>query len=424
MIKQSNVMVKVRPANEAEAFQVILKPVGSACNMACSYCYYVKKNGVGSSCRNSMMSERLLELFIRQYFRLQQGNLISIAWHGGEPLLRGIEFYKKAVQLQSKYAEGRLVGNSLQTNGLLVDENWCRFFQENHFLIGLSLDGPEHIHDRYRRDRNGQGTFSRVIHAMRLFQKYNVEFNVLATINDYSARYPVEIYRFFKELDIRFIQFIPVVECLPQMQKNGTQAQTLPPAKRTDKLITPWSVKPDDYGRFLTAVYDEWVVRDVGRYFVPFFDAVLGNWCKENASLCVIAEECGKAPVLEHDGSFYFCDHYVFPEYRIGKIGKKNLSELMFSESQKRYGLQKSGLLTSDCCRCEYLFLCHGECQRNRFIVSSSGECGHNYLCEGLKLFFRHTESSMRFMRNELVHGRPAENVMWHRMGTLAKESL
>lgn len=415
-IDKLGAMEKVQPANVTDVFQVILKPVGSACNMACNYCYYTKKNGMGSSCGNNMMSERLLELFIRQYFHLQQGNCISMAWHGGEPLLRGIEFYKKAVQLQSKYAEGRQVENSLQTNGLLVDEEWCRFFLENHFLIGLSLDGPVHIHDRYRRDRSGKGTFSRVIRALRLFQKYNVEFNVLSTINDYSARYPVEIYRFFKEQGVRFMQFIPVVECLPQMPKKGTQAQTLPPAKRTNKLIAPWSVRPVDYGRFLTAIYDEWIVGDVGRYFVPFFDAVLGNWCKEKASLCVIAKECGKAPVLEHDGSFYFCDHYVFSEYQLGNIGKKKISELMLSERQKKYGLQKSEQLTLDCRRCEYLFLCHGECQRNRFIVSPSGECGHNYLCEGLKSFFRHTESSMRFMRNELVNGRPAENVMWHRM--------
>lgn len=416
MIDKSSVVENVRPVNEVGAFQVILKPVGAACNMACRYCYYRQKNRIGSSCGNNMMSEHLLELFIRQYFHLQKWACASIAWHGGEPLLRGIEFYKKAMQFQRKYAEGRLVENSLQTNGLLVDENWCRFFRENHFLIGLSLDGPEHIHDRYRRESSGQGTFSRVIRAMRLFQKYNVEFNVLSTINDYSVRYPVEIYRFFKEQDIRFMQFIPVVECLSRQQKKGTQARTLPPGKRAEELVAPWSVKPGDYGRFLTAIYDEWIAGDVGRYFVPFFDAVLGNWCKENASLCVIAKECGKSPVLEHDGSFYFCDHYVFSEYQLGNIGKKSLSELMLSERQKRFGLQKSERLTSDCRRCEYLFLCNGECQKNRFIVSHSGECGHNYLCEGLKLFFRHTESSMRFMRNELINGRSAVNVMWQHM--------
>lgn len=416
MIDKSSVTENVLSANEADAFQVILKPVGSSCNMVCSYCYYRQKSGMGSSCGNNMMSERLLELFIRQFISLQKGDCISIAWHGGEPLLRGIEFYKKAVQLQRKYAEGRQVENSLQTNGLLVDDSWCRFFHENRFLIGLSLDGPEHIHDRYRRDRSGHGTFSRVMRAMRLFQKYNVEFNVLSTINDYSARYPVEIYRFFKEQDIRFMQFIPVVECLSQLPKKGTQARILPPGKRAEELVAPWSVKPGDYGRFLTAIYDEWIAGDVGRYFVPFFDAVLGNWCKENASLCVIAKECGKSPVLEHDGSFYLCDHYVFSEYRLGNIGKKSISELMLSERQKQFGLQKSEQRTLDCRSCEYLFLCNGECQKNRFIVSASGEYGHNYLCEGLKLFFRHTESSMRFMRNELINGRSAENVMWQRV--------
>ncbi len=416
MIDKSSITDKVRPVNETDAFQVMLKPVGSACNMACSYCYYTQKNRTGSSCGSSMMSERLLELFIRQYMLSQNGDCISIIWHGGEPLLRGIEFFKKAVQLQRKHAGGRQVENSLQTNGLLVDEYWCRFFHENRFLVGLSLDGPEHIHDRYRRDSSGHGTFSRVIRAMKLFQKYDVEFNILSTINDYSARYPVEIYRFFKELDIRFMQFIPVVECLSQLPKKGAKARTLPPFKRDNRLVAPWSVKPVDYGRFLVAIYDEWIIGDVGRYFVPFFDAVLGNWCKENASLCVISKECGKAPVLEHDGSIYPCDHFVFSECRLGNIGKKSLSELMLSERQKRFGLQKSEQLTLDCRRCEYLFLCHGECTRNRFSVSSSGECGHNYLCEGLKLFYRHTESSMRFMRNELINGRLAENVMWQHL--------
>ncbi len=413
MRDRSDVTKNIRTVNDTDAFQVIVKPVGSACNMACSYCYYRQKNGTGLSYGNSMMSERLLELFIRQIFDSQKVDSVSIAWHGGEPLLRGIEFFKKAVQLQRKYAGGDQVENSLQTNGLLVDDGWCRFFKENGFLIGLSLDGPEHIHNHYRKDKNGQGTFSRVMQAMRLFQKYNVEFNVLSTINDYSAGYPLEIYHFFKEQGIHFMQFIPVVECLSQFPEKGRQMQTVSPGKRAGKLVAPWSVKPDDYGRFLTAIYDEWIAGDVGRYFVPFFDAVLGNWCKEKASLCVIAEECGKAPVLEHDGSVYCCDHYVFSEYHLGNIGRKSLWELLYSEKQKRFGLQKSKQLASDCRRCRYLFLCHGECPRNRFMASSSGECGHNYLCDGLKRFFRHTELSMQFMRDELVNGRPAANVIW-----------
>lgn len=422
MIDKSCVTENVQSVSDGDTFQVILKPVGSACNMACSYCYYTKKNGMGSSCGNHMMSERLLELFIRQLFNSHKADCISFAWHGGEPLLRGIEFYKKAVQLQRKYSGSRQVENSLQTNGLLVDKDWCRFFRENHFLVGLSLDGPEHVHDRYRRDRSGNGTFSRVMRAMRLLQKYDVEFNVLSTINDYSARHPLEIYRFFREQEIHFMQFIPVVECLSQFTEKK-QVPTVSPGKRDGKLVTSWSVKPGDYGRFLTAIYDEWIARDVGRYFVPFFDAILGNWCKEKSSLCVIARECGKAPVLEHNGSVYSCDHYVFSEYRLGNIAQKSFWKLLFSERQKKFGEQKSEQLSSDCHRCGYLFLCHGECPKNRFAVSSSGECGGNYLCEGLKHFFRHTELSMRFMRDELINGRPAENVMWQR-GTLTKESL
>jgi len=396
--------------NGNPAYQVMPKPVGPACNMACRYCYYTQKTGARESCGNTMMSESLLELFIRQFLLSQERDSISITWHGGEPLLRGIEFFKKAVELQRKYSGGGQVENSLQTNSLLVDEDWCRFFHENRFLVGLSIDGPQHIHDRYRRDRSGHATFSRAIRAMRLFQKHKVEFNTLSTINDYSSRYPVETYRFFKEQGVRFMQFIPVVECLFQPSREA-QPRIVPPGERIDKLVAPWSVRPGDYGRFMAAIFDEWVRGDVGEYFVPLFDAVLGNWCGAAASLCVIAKECGNVGVLEHDGDIYSCDHYVFPEHRLGNIGEKGLSELMLSGRQKRFGLRKSERLTSECRVCEYLFLCYGECPKNRFAVSPSGERGHNYLCEGLKLFFRHTEPSMRFMRRELMNGRPAANV-------------
>lgn len=398
--------------NETDAYHVMPKPVGPVCNMACEYCYYTQNNETSLSCKNNMMSEGLLELFIRQTLLSQKGDCISITWHGGEPLLRGIGFFKKAVELQRKYARGRQVENSLQTNGLLVDEDWCRFFHENRFLVGLSIDGPEHVHDRYRRDRNGHPTFNRVIHAIRLFHKYKVEFNTLSAINNYSSGFPVEIYRFFKEQDVRFMQFIPVVECLPQQSKDASRLRRLPPEERINNPVAPWSVKPEVYGRFLIAIFDQWVTCDVGRYFIPFFDGVLGNWCGIAASQCVLAKECGNAVVLERDGSLYSCDHYVFPQHRLGNISTKSISELVLSGRQKRFGRWKSRRLTSQCRTCEYLSLCHGECPKNRFAVSSSGERGHNYLCEGLKLFFRHTEPSMRFMRNELMNGRPAANVM------------
>jgi uncharacterized protein len=395
----------VQSISQTGVYQVMAKPAGAACNMACDYCYYTQKT-TGKSSGNHMMSERVLELFIRQYLRSDK-DYISITWHGGEPLLRGIEFFERAMEIERKYAGDRQVENSLQTNGLLVDEDWCYFFRENGFLVGLSIDGPEHVHDRYRRDRSGHATFSRVIRAMRLFQKHKVEFNTLSTINDYGSQYPVEIYRFLKEQGVRFMQFIPVVECLSPGSK-----EIVPPGERSEKKVAPWSVRPENYGRFLAAIFDEWIVRDVGRYFVPFFDAVLGNWCGAPASLCVMAKECGNAGVLEYDGCAYSCDHYVFPGNRLGNIGEKSLFELMRSDRQKRFGRQKSDKLTSECRRCEYLPLCHGECPRNRFAASSSGERGHNYLCEGLKLFFRHTAPSMRYMRNELMNGRPAANVM------------
>lgn len=410
-MSNGNSTKNVRYISGTDVRQVMVKPVGPACNMACDYCYYTQKTKTRELSGNSMMTERLLEQFTLQHLSSESGDCIAIAWHGGEPLLRGIEFFKKAMALQRKYAGGRQVENSIQTNGLLVDEDWCRFFYENRFLVGLSIDGPEHVHDRYRRGKGGQATFSRAVSAMRLFQMHNVEFNTLSTITDYSSRYPLEVYRFFKEQGVRFMQFIPVVECLFRPPKKA-RPRFLPPGERSEELVAPWSVKPEDYGRFLTAIFDEWAVRDVGRYFVPFFDAVLGNWCGVPPSQCVLAMECGHAGVLEHDGSLYSCDHYVFPEHRLGNVGEKSLSELMRSGIQKRFGRRKSERLTSECRACEYLFLCHGECPKNRFAVSPSGEHGHNYLCKGLKLFFRHTEASMRFMRAELMNGRPPANVI------------
>lgn len=402
-------------SSETGACQVMIKPVGPACNLSCRYCYYTQKCGADGSGSKEMMSEDLLELFFRQLFLSYSGECVSITWHGGEPLLRGIDFYKKAMELQRRYGDRRLVENSIQTNGVLVDENWCRFFHENRFLVGLSIDGLEHVHDRYRKDRSGKGTYSRVMRAMSLFQKHDVEFNTISTVNDYSSQYPLEIYRFLKESDVHFMQFIPVVECIT-CHSEGAQSRTIPPGARTGKPVAPWSAKPLDYGRFLVRIFEEWVTSDVGRYFVPFFDAVLGNWCGVDASLCVMAKECGKAVVLESDGSLYSCDHYVFPEYRLGNIKQKSFPELLHSGRQKRFGRSKHEQLTSDCRKCEYLFLCHGECPRNRFVVSPHEKFGHNYLCEGLKLFFRKTEPSMRYMRNELMNGRLAEGVMdWHR---------
>ncbi|MGI5836498.1 MAG: anaerobic sulfatase-maturation protein [Chloroflexota bacterium] len=387
------------------------KPVGATCNLACEYCYYLGKANLSATRHESKMSDSLLELYTRQYLRSQQGGRASMVWHGGEPMLRGIAFFKRAVDLQSRYAGGRQVENSLQTNGLLVDDEWCHFFRENRFLVGLSIDGPEHIHDRYRRGRIGHASFSAAMRAMKLFQKHGVEFNVLSTINDYSSQYPLEIYRFFKAQGVRFIQFIPVVECVSHTS-TGQRPRLLPPAERDESLVSPWSVKPEDYGRFLTTVFDEWVVQDVGRYFVQLFDALLGNWCGTVPSVCVMARECGGAAVLEHDGSVYSCDHYVFPEYRLGNIRQHSINELIRSDRQKRFGRQKHERLTSTCRRCEYLSLCYGECPRNRFALSPSGERGHNYLCAGLKQFFQHTEPYMRFMRRELMSNRPAANVM------------
>ncbi|HMK46568.1 MAG TPA: anaerobic sulfatase maturase [Methanocella sp.] len=379
-----------------EAFHVMAKPTGAKCNLECDYCFFLQKEALypGSSFR---MSDRVLEQYICQTIEAHRVPQVTIAWQGGEPTLMGLDFFRRAVELEKKYARpGMQIENTLQTNGVLLDARWCRFLRENRFLVGLSLDGPRHLHDVYRHDRSGNSVFDRVVKAAKLMQRHQVEFNILCTVNAANSQYPLEVYRFFRdELKTPFLQFIPIVD--------------LDPASRQ---VTDRSVRPDQYGRFLIDIFDEWVGRDVGSMFVLFFDGVLASYLRGQSSLCVLRPQCGDGVALEHNGDVYSCDHFVEPAHLLGNILDTQLGELAGSRKQRRFGRAKADALPQCCRQCRYLFTCHGECPKNRASTAPDGQPGLNWLCPGLKAFFQHTERHMQIMAELLRQGRPAGDIM------------
>lgn len=390
----------------AKPLYVMLKPIGSACNLNCEYCYYLEKEYLYPS-KNQLMSDILLEKFVEQYFNSQTQNEVMFTWHGGEPLLRPISFYKKALELQKKYGRGRQVANVLQTNGTMLTDAWCEFFKENNFLIGVSVDGPQEFHDEYRRNKGDLPTFVKVMKGIQLLKKHQVEFNAMAVVNDYNADFPVEFYRFFKQLGIEYIQFAPIVERI--LPKDNGLKLTHP---NEEAPVADFSVKPAQWGKFLCGLFDEWIKEDVGKIFVQYFDSTLANWVGEQPGLCTLAKTCGHAGVMEFNGDVYSCDHYVFPEFRLGNINTDNLASMMYSEQQLKFGADKHDKLPRQCKECEFLFACHGECPKNRFAKTKDGESGLNYLCAGWKMFYDHVAPYMDFMKKELLNKRPPANVM------------
>jgi uncharacterized protein len=382
-------------------FHLLAKPTGAACNLGCKYCFFLSKKNLypGSSFR---MSDELLETYIRQYIDAQRVPQATIAWQGGEPTLMGLDFFKRSILYQQKYKRpGMVIQNTMQTNGILLNDEWCRFFRQNNFLIGLSLDGPRKLHDAYRVDKAGRPTFDKVMRAVRLLREHKVEFNILTTIHAANGDHPLEVYRFLRdEVRANFMQFIPIVE-----RDNDTGFQ------EGDK-VTDRSVKAEQYGRFLIAIFDEWVRRDVGRVFVQIFDVALAAWSGAPSGICAFSETCGTAMAMEHNGDMYSCDHFVEPKYFLGNINEKNMAYLPSSEKQRKFGRNKLESLPKFCRQCEVRFACHGECPKNRFIGTPDGEPGLNYLCAGYKEFFRHIDGPMRFMANELRRGRAPANVM------------
>ena len=395
----------------AKPMYVMLKPVGSKCNLDCDYCYYLEKENLYEK-KNPVMSEDLLERFVKQYIESQTMSEIMFTWHGGETLMRPLSFYKRAIELQKQYARGRRIENSIQTNGTLLNDDWCRFFKENNFLVGISIDGPKEFHDEYRRDKMGRPSFHRVMRGIELLKKHEVEFNCLAVVNDYNVDYPLEFYNFFKEIGCQYIQFTPIVE---RIRKDNTiSLLKLATARQRahEADLAHYSVPADKWGSFLCAIFDEWVKDDVGKIFIQIFDSTLANWVGEQPGVCTMAKTCGHAGAMEFNGDVYSCDHFVFPEYRLGNINKKTLTSMMYSNEQLKFGNDKFDSLPKQCRECDFLFACYGECPKNRFVKDKYGNDGLNYLCQGYYQFFSHVAPYMDFMKKELQAQRPPANVM------------
>ncbi len=413
------------PANAPPAFHVLAKPAGAICNLDCKYCFFLSKEMLypGSRFR---MADDLLEQYIKQIIESQRVEEIVIAWQGGEPTLMGLDFFKRSIELEQKYLPpGKTIQNTIQTNGTLLDDEWCEFFKANNFLVGVSLDGPRELHDAYRTDKGGAGTFDKVMRGIHLLQQYGVEFNILTTVHAANEQHPLEVYRFLRdEVGTQFIQFIPIVEratpeLLPLANEGwGDSHHARPLYTLNGSLVTERSVHPEAWGKFLSAVFDEWVMRDVGKIFVQMFDAALASWVGVPASLCIFAETCGNALALEHNGDLYACDHFVEPKFRLGNIKQDLLIELVASDQQRAFGNAKRDTLPKYCRECPVKFACNGECPRNRFIQTPDGEEGLNYLCAGYKYFFMHIDHPMRLMAQLLQRGRYADEVM----GMLAAE--
>lgn len=386
----------------------MLKPAGAHCNMACSYCYYLEKSRLYDTEPAQIMSDELLERFTQEYIQAQTTNDVLFTWHGGETLMRPLSFYKKALELQRKYAGGKRIDNCLQTNGTLLTDEWCRFLKENDWLVGVSIDGPQEFCDEYRRMRGGKPSFNKVMKGIRLLNKYGVEWNAMAVVNDFNSDYPLDFYNFFKEIGCHYIQFAPIVErLLPHA--DGRRLAT-PHDKKA--ALADFSVSAEQWGDFLCRLFDEWVCKDVGSYFIQLFDATLCNWMGVQPGVCTMARSCGHAAVMEFNGDVYSCDHFVFPEYKLGNIRDHTLVELLYSSRQQDFGRLKQDSLPGQCRICPYLFACNGECPKNRFLKTTDGEPGLNYLCEGYKKFFGHVKPYMDFMKEELNNQRPPANVM------------
>ncbi|WP_279161422.1 anaerobic sulfatase-maturation protein [Muribaculum intestinale] len=396
----------------ARPLYIMTKPAGSSCNLACEYCYYLEKKNLykdASADRRYVMSDDMLERFIKMYIESQSMPQILFSWHGGETLMRPLSFYKKVIELQKKYGGGLVIDNSIQTNGTLLTDEWCRFFKDNNWLVGVSVDGPQEFHDEYRRNNIGAPSFHKVMRGINLLKKHGVEWNALAVVNDFNADYPLDFYHFFKEIECRYIQFTPIVERIIPHTDGRTLAS---PMDAHDAPLADFSVSPAQWGEFLCTIFDEWVKNDVGQYFIQLFDSTLANWAGVQPGVCTMARTCGHAGVMEFNGDVYSCDHFVFPEYKLGNIREKTLVEMMYSDRQQKFGTDKYDSLPGQCRRCKYLFACNGECPKNRFTVTADGEPGLNYLCEGYYRFFEHVAPYMDFMKNELDNQRPPSNVM------------
>lgn len=393
----------------AKPLYVMLKPAGAHCNLACKYCYYLEKNKLYPTAQRHLMSDEMLERFTREYIEAQTMNQVLFTWHGGEPLLRSIDFYRKALSLQQKYAGGRRIDNVIQTNGTLLTDEWCEFFAQNHWLVGISIDGPQPDHDHYRLTAAGKPSWKKVMQGIKLLKKHGVEWNAMAVVNAYNANHPLEFYRFFKENGCQFLQFTPIVERLTRHEDGRTLASL---ADKDEISLSEASVAPEQWGYFLCAIFDEWVRKDVGKIFVEIFDCTLANWMGISPGICAYSKECGHAGVMEHNGDVYSCDHFVFPEYKLGNIRDHSLIDMLYGEQQQEFSRLKHSSLPRQCKECDMEFACHGECPKNRFMKDQYGDSGLNYLCPGYYHYYQHVAPYMDYMKQELMSQRPPSNIM------------
>ena len=393
----------------AKPLYVMLKPAGAHCNLACKYCYYLEKNKLYPTAQRHLMSDEMLEQFTREYIEAQTMNQVLFTWHGGEPLLRSIDFYRKALSLQQKYAGGRRIDNVIQTNGTLLTDEWCEFFAQNHWLVGISIDGPQPDHDHYRLTAAGKTSWKKVMQGIKLLKKHGVEWNAMAVVNAYNANHPLEFYRFFKENGCQFLQFTPIVERLTRHEDGRTLASL---ADKDEISLSEASVVPEQWGYFLCAIFDEWVRKDVGKIFVEIFDCTLANWMGISPGICAYSKECGHAGVMEHNGDVYSCDHFVFPEYKLGNIRDHSLIDMLYGEQQQEFSRLKHSSLPRQCKECDMEFACHGECPKNRFMKDKYGDSGLNYLCPGYYHYYQHVAPYMDYMKQELMSQRPPSNIM------------
>ena len=393
----------------AKPLYVMLKPAGAHCNLACKYCYYLEKNNLYQNSHRHLMSDEMLEQFTREYIEAQTMPQVLFTWHGGEPLMRSIDFYKKALALQKKYAHGKQIDNVIQTNGTLLTDEWCEFFAKNHWLVGISIDGPQEYHDHYRVTPAGKPSWEKVMQGISLLKKHRVEWNAMAVVNAYNAEHPLEFYHFFRDNGCQYLQFTPIVERLTKHEDGRTLASL---ADDREIPLADASVTPQQWGNFLCTIFDDWVRHDVGKTFVEIFDCTLANWMGVLPGICAYSKECGHAGVMEHNGDVYSCDHFVFPEYKLGNIRDQSLIDMLYGEKQQAFSRLKHTSLPRQCKECDMEFACHGECPKNRFEKDKYGEPGLNYLCQGYYQYYTHVAPYMDFMKRELLAQRPPANIM------------
>jgi uncharacterized protein len=412
----NNTVDKRKGEGEGQGIHVVAKPIGPMCNLNCEYCFYLEKQALFPANEKYRISDRVLSAFITQYITSQPTPVVEFVWQGGEPTLLGIEFFKRVIDLQKPFLKRKTISNSLQTNGTLLTAEWCRFLKKYNFMVGISLDGPREIHDRYRRDRKGNGSFDQVMRGLKFLQEYKVDYNVLACVARNTARRPLEVYHFLKDEGVGFIQFTPVVERLSDVNRARSGLRLAGPAMLDQKErltdVTPWSVIPEEYGDFLIAVYEEWVRHDVGTIFVMNFEWVLNAWIGNPSPVCVYAKQCGRALVIEHNGDVFACDHCVYPEYKLGNILSNTLPEMVAKSLRSGFGITKETALPTWCRGCEVLPACQGGCPKHRFETTYRDEPGLQYLCPGYKKFFLHIRKYLRAMATLLENGLPASRVM------------